>query len=145
MVDILVYTFENFPYINELKGRFDNIFIFKKLKEDIDSFCKKIIEVKPQLILGVAKSKKYSYFEPLAINVFNRSKKVINHKNEEFFLYVPNLKQTNFLIRKKPITSFCNYSAYKIKNFLDENNLEIPFSFVHVNNKDLKYLPELLS
>ncbi|HIG94684.1 MAG: hypothetical protein QT05_C0024G0014 [archaeon GW2011_AR13] len=145
MVEILVYTFENFPQINELKNNFGDVFIFKKLREDIDSFCKKIIEVKPKLILGVAKSKKYSYFEPLTINRFNKSKKVINSLNEEFILDIPNLNNTNFLIRKRPTTSFCNYSMYKIKNFLEENGLEIPFSFVHIKQQDIKLLPNLLN
>src|SRR3989339_830645 len=118
---------------------------FKILIKTIDSFCKKILEVKPKLILGVAKSKKYSYFEPETINRFNKSKKVISSLNEEFILDIPNLDNTNCLIRKRPTTSFCNYSMYKIKNFLEENNLEIPFSFVHIKQQDMKLLSNLLN
>lgn len=146
MSKILVYTFRTFPYIKELKNEFQEVIVLGKLKDDIDMLCTKIIELRPKFVLGIAKSnRKKSYFEPLTINKFNKSNQVIKHTNKDFFLYVPNLNETNFLITKNPTTSFCNYSMYKVQNFLDENNLEIHFSFTHINQEDINSLKQLFS
>ena len=145
MNKLLVYTFRTFPDICELKKQFDNVFVLGTLKKDINLLCQKIIQNKPSFILGVAKStSKDSYFEPLTINQFNKDKKVINHLNQAYDLYVPNLQNTGFTLSKKPTTTFCNYAMYKIECFLRKENMRIDHSFVHLSQDKIKELHILL-
>lgn len=146
MKDILIYTFRTFPYIEKLKSKFDDIIVLDKLKRDIDFLCTKIVEVNYKSILGIAKStKNNSCFEPLTINQFHKGKKVVNGGIENFMLYVPNLDGTNFQISRVPTDSFCNYSMYKIKHFIDKNILKTRFSFAHIIKPDIKFLKKVFT
>lgn len=134
----LIYTFRTFPHIEELKEMFPNVVVFGKLKEDLDKFFELINTTKPDIILGVAKSNDaHSYFEPLTINKFNKTSKIDKNGKEELKLFIPNLTKTNFKISKKPTTSFCNYSMYKIKNHIEQKELKTKIAFIHIVKKDI--------
>ncbi|HLD41740.1 MAG TPA: hypothetical protein VJB06_01790 [archaeon] len=136
----LCYTFRTFHFLPILKEVFPEIHVLGKLKLDIEKFCTRILESNPDYILGIAYSRKGSFFERKAINQFN-SWKIEKSSIEEFILNIP--KKPRFKLSKKPTTSFCNYSMYRIKYFLKKNNLNIPFSFVHLNEKDINLLKQL--
>ena len=139
----LIYTFRTFLHIEELKQIFPEVIVFGRLKEDLDNFCKQIMKEKPDMILGIALSND-SVFEPKAINHFNGNLKIIKDGKEELSLFVPNLQNQDFKVSAKPTDSFCNYSMYKIKHFLEENNLDIPFAFTHIKKEDIKKLIDTL-
>lgn len=142
----LVYTFRTFPYLEELKQVFPEVIVFGKLKESLQEFYELIIERNPDLVLGVALSNSgNSYFEPKSINKFNTNAKIIRNGQNELLLFVPNLKKSNFKISPKTSDSFCNYTMYKIKNFLEEKDLNIPFAFSHLKKEQIKELPLIIN
>jgi len=137
---ILVYTFRTFPFIENLNHRFDSVSILHKLKNDLAEFCDLVQQKKPSQIIGIAKSwSDKSYFEPLAINRFNKSKKVIRHTNNKYDLFLPPGFKDKFFISQKPSDSFCNYSMY----FLAISNLRTRLSFAHISEKDISNLKTL--
>ncbi|MCK5022072.1 MAG: hypothetical protein KAR54_02390 [Candidatus Pacebacteria bacterium] len=137
---ILVFTFRTFPWTDDLIMEFGSLQIFGKLKESIDIFCESILKTKPNLIIGVAKSEKdYSTFEKYTVNKFNNGIIEKGGKNK-FELDTPKKYSDKFKIRKEPTKSFCNYGMYKIKSFLNKNDLNIPFVFVHILQEDIKEL-----
>lgn len=144
-MQILVYTFRTFPYLEELKKTFPRVIIFGKLKEDLQKFCSLISQEKPDIILGLALSTQGSFFEPKTINQFNRNRKVVKGGKRELDLFVPDLNESNFKKSLNPSNSFCNYSMYKIKNFLEQKDIDIPFSFSHLEREQIKELPGLLN
>lgn len=147
MMRIFVYTFRTFPYIEELKQEFgENFMILGKLKEDLERFFGLITKEKPTMILGVALSNSgQSYFEPKTINRFNRNAKIIKNGKDELSLFVPKVKETPFRISQKATSSFCNYSMYKVESFLEREKLTIPFSFVHMDKKDIEKLKKIFT
>jgi len=54
---ILYYTFRTFPK----KDQIPDAFVFGKLNQDFELFSKKILEEKPDLILGIAKPNKLRF------------------------------------------------------------------------------------
>lgn len=115
--------------------------MLEKLKEDLEKMFELISEKKPEMILGVALGNgEDSVFEPRAINQFHKKEKVVKNGKDEFKLFVPDLKGTSFEISKKPTDSFCNFSMFRVKNWLEENRLEIPFAFCHVKKEEIKEL-----
>jgi len=54
MLSIVTYTFRTFPKISLLKKESPHLFIFSKLKQDIESFCDYLLKVNPDFIIGVA-------------------------------------------------------------------------------------------
>ncbi len=144
MDDILVYTFRTFPEIENLKRLFGKISVLGKIKEDIRDFCDLILKTRPKFVLGIAKSiNGRSCFEPYAVNRFNKSKKIAEGA-EQLSLFVPDLRETEFCVSKNLSTSFCNYSMYKIQDFMNSNNLKTHFSFAHINPKDIESLSKIL-
>ncbi|MFA5091155.1 MAG: hypothetical protein WC483_00705 [Candidatus Paceibacterota bacterium] len=141
---MIVYTFKNFPYINELSNT--KVVIFEKLNKDIEAFCQTIIKIKPNFILGIARSEeKYSIVEKYTINKFHGNKKVISNARDKYELFIPNEIRKYCIIREKATESFCNLSAFKIKNFLINNDLDIPFSFIHVTQNDIVKIMNILN
>lgn len=141
MKKTLVYTFKTFPYKDDLP--FSTFSVFGKLNDDIKAFCHQIHTTKPQRIVGFARSTgKYSIVEKYAINKFQRNKKVLNGAPDLYELDVPNELTEYFQVRTTPTKSFCNLSMFKINRFLEVNNLNIPFTFIHVLQNDLKKLPK---
>lgn len=135
----LIYTFKTFPYKKELKSIFNDIIILDKIKNDLNKLYSKIQLEKPNLILGIAKSRNnISTIEKYTINKFHRNKKILNIKNSKFTLNT--LSNISFKVNNKPTDSFCNYSMFNIKYFIDQNNLTIPFIFIHITKEDLKHL-----
>ncbi len=142
---LLVYTFRTFPYAEELEREFGEIFVLGKLKEDLERFKKLILQEKPTIILGVASSNlDQSYFEAKTVNRFNKNKKITKEGKLELSLFIPQIKETAFKISSKTTSSFCNYSMYRIKSFLEQEKLTIPFLFVHLTKRDIKKLKEIL-
>jgi hypothetical protein len=131
---MLVYTFRTNPFKDKLKEIFPDIFIFDKLNEDFKIFSNKILKEKPDKILGIAKSD-ISQSETKTINQFNNKK--IDKNGRENYNLTP---WSNFDISKKPTTSFCNWTMYKIAKFIEDNNLNTKLSFVHLSKKDLDKL-----
>lgn len=140
----LVYTFRTFPYPHELNSYFPDFFVLGKLKADLQNFCNSIKTSNPDFILGIANSNLGSYFEPLAINQFNKSSKIRKNGLPELKLFIPELTLTNFKISLNPSSSFCNYSMYTIQHFLEDNNLKIPFAFVHLSKEHMSTLTEMI-
>jgi len=142
---ILVYTFRTFPYQEELKREVGDVFVLGRLKEDLERFFRLILKEKPKIIVGVALADSdYSSFEPITINKFNKNTKIIKERKEEFSLFVPKVKKTKFRISLRPTTSFCNYSTYKIKSFLEKEKLKIALTFTHIREEDIKVLKKIL-
>ncbi len=145
MTRLLVYTFRTFPHTEDLKREFGDIFILGRLKEDLERFYDSILKEKPKMILGIALSNSdHSYFEPKTINCFNRNTKIIKNGKEELTLFVPKIRETKFQISPKQTSSFCNYSMYRIKSFLEQEELTIPFLFTHIKKEDIKRLKKNL-
>ena len=145
---ILVYTFRTFPYLEELKKTFPYVVVFGKLKESLQNFYVVITGKNPDLILGVALSNSSnSFFEPMTINKFNENARVERTGKNEYalLLFVPNLKKSNFKVSPNPSDSFCNYTMYKIKNFLEQKEIDIPFAFSHLKKEQIKELPLVLN
>jgi len=137
MQKTLAYTFRMFPYKDELP--FKKVSVFGKLNNDIKNFCNEILTTKPDRIVGFAESmEKFSTVERYAINQFNQHKRILSVAPDIYELNVPVELTKLFQVRTTPTTSFCNLSMLKIMHFLKENNLNIPFTFIHVSQNDLK-------
>lgn len=140
---ILVYTFRTFPHLQEIKYTFSNseVLVIGKIKQDLELLYSQILEKHPDLIFGVALSNNSnSFFEPKAINQFNRKTKILKNGKDELSLYIPNINKSKFLTSTKPTTSFCNYTMYQLQNFLESTKLNIPFVFSHLRKEDIKEL-----
>ncbi|MEP7103382.1 MAG: hypothetical protein ABI721_01575 [Candidatus Dojkabacteria bacterium] len=105
----LTYTFNSFKHKELLKKDFGNVFIFQKLKVDLEKIK--------------------------AINKFNQGK--VNRVGKESYdLFIPNIKIQHGI----PSDSFCNWTMYKISEFLEENKLDIKLSFIHLDIQDFNKL-----
>ncbi|MBD3362627.1 hypothetical protein GF362_02815 [Candidatus Dojkabacteria bacterium] len=143
-ITTLPYTFRSFPHIRKIQVDFNNLFIFGKLKEDFVKFKRIIQNSEPSLIIGIALSKtRSSYFEPTTINQFNQTKRVENHPNKSYKLNFP-INSNNFKLSKTPTDSFCNWTMYKIADFIHSRKYNILQYFVHIKEKDIKYLKEMI-
>ncbi len=118
------------------------IALFGKFNADFLEFSKKILLEKPEIVIGIAKSENSSRFEKLAINCFNKTKKISSSGRDYFNLDLP--ENIVFSISNSPTDSFCNWTTYKIKEFLERNNLDTKLVFVHINEKDLNKIGQLL-
>lgn len=144
--NVLVYTFRTFPYLEQLRFQFSQVQIFCKLKADLESFEKTVLDKKPDYIIGFAKShSERSWFEPLAINRFNKDKQVIKGAPEHYRLFVPSRLKTPFFESLQPSTSFCNYSMFKVSHFLSRNGIDIPFSFIHIGETGIGQVRTVLN
>ncbi len=139
----LVYTFRTFPYQEKLKETFGEIFVFGKLKEDLDKFYEKIFFQKSRVIIGIALSKSGNFFEEKTINKFNGDKTITKEGKEELPLHIPQINQSTFKINRKTSDSFCNYTTYNIANFLLKNNIDAPLIFAHLNKNGIGELKEI--
>jgi len=131
----MIYTFRTNPFKSKLIENFPNSFVFGKLNEDFQKFSQLIEKEKPSLVLGIAASNSLSRFEPKTINQFNGNKKIVPMGIKELPLFVP--LNAPLEISKISRDSFCNWSMYKIANFIRENELNTNLSFAHVNEKDV--------
>ena len=131
MSNMIVYTFRTFPEIEKLKKIFGEVFVFGKLKEDLEKFINIIETKKPKYILGVAKGNNVSQLEKYAINKFGKTGIIDKNGSELIELYVPKELKKDFKVSAKPTSSFCNWTMYKIGSYLLENKLKTKLMFVH--------------
>lgn len=137
----IYYTFESNPFVKELSDLFGEIFVFKKLNNDFEIYKKEILKQKPDFIIGIAKSpRNFSYFDKNCFNQFGKNKKLIKNGKEKFDLFVPKKVDFKVVDNLKTRKTFCNWTMYKIKFFLEENNLETELVFTHLKMKDLPKL-----
>ncbi|MBP7708317.1 hypothetical protein KA107_01415 [Candidatus Pacearchaeota archaeon] len=129
---VLVYTFSTNKRQDELRAYFGEIFILKKLKEDLEKFSKKILIEKPELVLGIGNSER-SRIESETINRFNKNKKIEKQGPEKY--YLEKIK-VDLPVSTKTTDSFCNWSAYKLSKFVEEHQLATKIAFLHLFNKD---------
>ncbi len=135
----LIYTFRTFPWIEDLqKVAFSlgckDVFVFGKLKDDLKRFFELIEEEKPQWIIGVARGR--TGWDKQAFNKFNQYQ-IIKSGVEYYDLYVPD---SQLPLRQFPEATFCNWTAYRINDFLNTKNQDIKLSFVHLRKADLPRL-----
>lgn len=131
---MLVYTFRTYPFIEELKKIFPDVFIFGNLKEDMTVF-KQLLKKGDEYILGIADTKSSSRIEPTAINKFNKGKLEAAGPDQVALFIDPRLK--GIKVAQYPTTTFCNWTMYRIQRFIDSGDVSSNFSFVHINVKDL--------
>jgi len=145
----MIYTFRSIPFKRKMEKCFLELFVFGKLNDDFKNFSDLILLKKPQFILGIANSKSTSKFEKFCINKFNKNKRIICGGKDRFELFVLDLKQSKIKINSNPSDSFCNWTMYKILDFINRNNLDTKLVFIHLNEKALeefigisnKYIP----
>jgi hypothetical protein len=140
MKNILIYTFRTNLYRNDLMKYFPNLVIFGNLKEDLDSFKDKILREKPKFIVGFALSNP-SCFEKLSINNFN-NKLIDKNEKESFELFIP--ESNLFDISSSVTSSFCNWTMYRVSNFIWEHNLNSKLIFIHFKKDDFHKLIKFL-
>lgn len=144
-MSVLVYSFRTFQFIEEVEQiSGEKPFVFGKLKQDLEEFKKLVLLNRPDVIWGITKSPfNYSVFEAKAINAFNQNKSVIKGSKQEYLLNLPDQIPAGFKIRKEGSDSFCNWTMYKVANFIEQQNLNIKLVFCHVKETDLKAALEL--
>ena len=138
---MLIYTFRTNPFKNKLLEKFPNLFIFGKLKEDFNKLSESIINNNPDYILGIASSNN-SRFEPVAINKFKKTKKISIQGQKQYDLFIP---QSNIKKSFSPTDSFCNWTMYKIAEFIEKNKLSTKLIFAHLEQNDLPNLIRTLN
>lgn len=135
---MLVYTFRTFPKISELPKE---TFIFSKLKTDFEDFKQIILNEKPNFIIGLAATDGASRFEPVAINKFGNGF-IVKDAAERLGLFVPD-DTGGFIVASQPTSSFCNWTMFKIQNFIDESTPLSKLIFIHLNMVDMKKINSL--
>ncbi len=128
MNQVAIFTFRSLANNYRLSN---NVFIFGKLKEDLEKFFRIIESEKPNYILGIGNSE-ITRLESQAINQFNQGKIIAGGPNY-YQLFVPH---NGLIIADRPTSSFCNWTTYQIANFLERNSLETKLCFLHVKNQD---------
>lgn len=136
----MFYTFKSFPFIDALPA---DSFILAKLNSDIKDFQQTILRSQPELIIGIGSVKGFSRFERIAVNKFNNGK-VSKFSKQYFDLTFPEKGLDGLRLSYRPTKSFCNWSAFKLAEFIQENNLNTKLSFVHINRKDKTKLLKLI-
>lgn len=134
---IQLYTFENFPALDQLLAFDDTTVVLKKLKKDLGEVYKSVSLRNSDLVIGIAKNDGISHWERWAVNTYNGDKKVLQDAVlEKFRLYVP--QETNFQINYQPATAFCNYTSFHLAHQFYQQGVEV--AFCHVNVKDMTQL-----
>jgi hypothetical protein len=108
------------------------VFVFGKLKQDLETFRRLIEKNRPEIVLGMAEVESSSRFETFAVNQFNLNK--INRQGRESYsLFVP--PEISFPVTTNTTNTFCNWTMYKISEIIQGMNCKI--AFVHFNGKDV--------
>ncbi len=133
---MLIYTFTSFPDKVSLYDIAEDVFVFSNhLKDDMERFKQLLIEKFPEHILGVAKSKGKSRYEPVAVNHFHKGT-VIKGGTEELKLWVPDSRIVGLEVASRPPRTFCNWTAYHVQSFISKELPDSTFSFLHLNPND---------
>lgn len=145
MNNLHIYTFSTNPYRDHLKTLFDDVFVFRRLHDDFRQLAVDILKRKPRHVLGIAHFKyQIPRFEPTAINQFHKRGRITKTGPEKYPLFIPKLEGTPFRTSATPSDSFCNWTMYKIANFLAENNLQSKLMFVHMKERYLDSLVDVI-
>lgn len=134
---MIVYTFRTFPYVDELKDIFGDVFVFSSLKKDFAEFID-LIKEREEDVLGVALTQGATRQEPVAINRFNTGKISKLGKDTLSLTLLDDIP-----VAIEPTHTFCNWTMYKIQECLNQQDVSSHFSFVHVNKNDLELLADL--
>ena len=139
----MVYTFRTYKDVAQLERIFGvKVPVLGELKKDIESLCTRLSMEKPEYILGVANTRGKSVMETATVN--NIHGHMINLLGDESYnLYVPS--PTVFNLSIKTTRTFCNYSMYKIAEYIRQNKLQSKLMFVHLNSKDLEKMRDLIN
>lgn len=143
MKSTLIYTFRTFPYIEELNTITNEVFILSKLKEDLLQLEKIINEGNFDYICGIAKASTESVFETKAVNQFNKGKISKNGK-DMYSLYYPKKEYIEIGLNNSYTSSFCNWGMYNVAKIIDDNQLSVNHSFIHILEKDIPTLKQYL-
>src|SRR5262249_8374210 len=109
-------------------------------KEDLLRFQRLVKQTKPKRIVGLAAGKAHTRFETKAVNIFGRRGKVSPTGKASYPLYI--VPGSTFARSGRSTTSFCNWTAYKISEFVRPK--EIKASFLHFNGADVQEVVSLL-
>jgi len=134
MSKLIVYTFRTNPFKTAIQENGKDIFIFGPLNKDLESFKEYILKKKPNCILGIATTKGKTQIETRAINAFGKRK--LSKTKESLDLTIPH--SMIFPSATQPTTSFCNWTMFKIAEYISQENLPIKLSFIHFNPKDIQ-------
>jgi pyrrolidone-carboxylate peptidase len=134
MKSTLVYSFRTNKHLDRFKVEGIEVFVFGKLKEDLNRFQELIEELSPKTIIGLAEIKTQSRLETLAINSFGQKGKVSKLGKDSYPMYTQT--QMPFLKSRRPSNSFCNWTMYKIAEIISAQNIKS--SFIHFNRNDVE-------
>ena len=138
---MLIYTFQTYPWLSQLKTEHPNLFVFKKLRAELPSLFNRISQENPQYIIGIAKPiHNYSQIETMAVNRFNQTKKVSPKGKDGYSLFIPPILPSGIVISPSPTDSFCNWTMYKIAEQLEKENLSAHLIFLHADIRGAKTL-----
>lgn len=135
---MVVYSFRTFPRVEPLS---ENVFIFSKLKENLEVLKQRIGSEQPKYLIGVAASSGLSRVEPVAINKFNQNP-INKHGKAELNLFVP--EGTPFQPSKSPTYSFCNWTMYKLQEEINDRGYHTKLIFFHIKVEELGKLTSWL-
>lgn len=138
---VLLYSFDTSKSKTLLDG--ENAYFIHKLKEDLKILSEQVLNDKPDLILGIAAFRR-SQIECFALNQFNKFKVSKNNKKHIYNLETETFQKFFSNLNKKPYTTFCNWSSYKISEFVEDNKLNTKIAFIHVNLKDKEILKRMV-
>ncbi|MCB9822734.1 hypothetical protein H6800_00475 [Candidatus Nomurabacteria bacterium] len=128
---VILFTFRTFPaeILKSLEDINVEVFIFGKLKEDIERFKELAKQTDANHAIGFALSST-SRQELTSLNRFNKGKIDISapSSRELKILY-----KSPFPVAKKETYSFCNYAMFALSGFIET-------SFFHVKEDDFTKL-----
>lgn len=139
---ILLYTFSTFPWTTPLQSSGIPVIVLQKLTTDLQQIQAMIVHHRPEHVIGIARSDNdISFMETKTINSFHKKKVSKNNPVEKYLLDTPDLP---FRKRQNATHSFCNWSAFKLAEYIKDNALSTKISFVHVAERDLETLVKWL-
>lgn len=133
----VVYTFRTFPYRKEIGANF----VFGKMNEDFEVF-KASLDAEPDFVVGVALTDGKSRIESRCVNKFGKEKTIIKGGSDEFPLYIPKLDLLP--VSHAHTTTFCNWTMYKISQYIQTKKLNTKLIFVHTNKSDILKVTDLI-
>lgn len=136
----LIYSFRTNKHLEKVSRAGIDVFVFGKLKEDLERFKEIIKTTKPKLIIGIAEVSSQSRFETKAVNHFGPKGTINRAGHEEFELFVPS--ETQFLRSTKVTKTFCNWTAYRISEAIQKTDTKL--AFLHFNKNDIDTVIDFL-
>ncbi len=143
MKNKIIYSFQSNKNYLQLESLSSHIFLFGALKKDISDFFKIIDSTKPDLITGIGNSSNF-VIEGVAVNKFNKNGKISKSGKEFYDLYLPEQFTDIAPVSSKQTVSFCNWTAYKISEYIDKNNLTTKNSLIHSPRHQMSYVIQTL-